>query len=395
MITQIVILCGGRGSRLGKITEATAKPMLKFAGEPFLTHLIKKYSRYPIDEILLLSGYQGDEIYAQYSDKVFNGVNIKVIVEPNPLGTLGAVLGSFKFLASEFLLTNGDSYVEYDFWKFAKWWQLVNCDYSCAIGVGSVLDTSRYGQVRVSGNTVINLAEKEEEGSEGLINLGMYILKKDTLEKYLVDQYSVSSLEKDLLPNLVSDRSLIHFKIDNHSLIDFGIPEDLQKLKSHLSEKPRERAIFLDRDNTINYDTGYTYKVDDLILCDRIPEIIKSYTEQGYKAFIVSNQSGIGRGYYSEEAVQRFHKELKIKLSQFDIFIDDFRFCPHHPVAGIGNYRKACNCRKPQPGMVFDLTKSWNLDLSASIFIGDSEADRLCAQRSGLDFMQVKCQISG
>ena len=392
MISQIVILCGGRGTRLGEITEQIPKPMLKFAGEPFLKFLIKKYSKYPIDEILLLAGYLGEQIKDEYDNTVFNGVKIRVIIEKKPLGTLGAVLGSYKELATQFLLTNGDSYVEFDFWKLRNWWNSVKKKCNSAIVVGSVNDTSRYGQIKVSENHITEFVEKDDFNTKGLINLGIYLIKKESLLSHFPTENSNLSLEKVFLPNLISNRSLFYFKINNHSLIDFGVPKDLDKLKYLIKSKQNNKAVFFDRDNTINVDKGYTYKTNELKLCKGISRVIRQFNENNFKVFIVSNQSGVARGFYTKDHVIKFHKELKKELSNKRAFIDDFRFCPHHPTEGFGNLKSICSCRKPETGMIDDLVNSWNLNLSKCVFIGDSLADKLCAERAGVDFIETKCQ---
>lgn len=393
MIDQVVILCGGRGSRLGALTKETAKPMLEFQGRPFLDFLIKKYIRFPIKEILLLAGFQGEDIYLRYHNKVMNGVILKVIIEPKSLGTFGAVLGSFDFLATEFLLTNGDSYLECDFWDVFEWWNSSEIACSAGIVVGDVADTTRYGQISVNNGKVVSLSEKKLDGNGGLINLGVYVIQKKILKQFLNTEYAVSSLEIDFLPRLASAQTLRYFKVDNHSLIDFGVPEDLKRLQLRMSKFTKDRAVFFDRDNTINYDAGYTHKLKDLVLCNGIIDTMKNFIAAGYKLFIVSNQSGVGRGYYLESDVISFHNELKKKLSRHNVFINDFRFCPHHPSEAVGAYKKICNCRKPETGMVLDLCETWNLDLSSSLFYGDSESDRVCAERLNVTFTEVNCEI--
>ena len=391
MLNQIVILCGGRGSRLGDLTETTPKPMLLFGGKPFLDHLIKKYSRYPIDEILLLAGFYGNKIHDVYHGRIFNGVKISVVIEKKLLGTLGATLAAIDSLQDHFLLLNGDSYVEFDFWKLNLWWEKNKKLSSAVMAVGHVNNCFRYGKVEICDNEVLSLNEKDSGHKEGLINLGIYIITKESLKRYIAPNPIKLSLEKTYFPDIISENKLFHYKIYDHEFIDFGIPSDLEKLQLRMENLLPVKAAFFDRDNTINVDHGYTFHPSHLKLCINIPDIIRSFSARDYKIFIVSNQSGVARGYYSEEDVWVFHRELKKNLSTYEVFIDDFRFCPHYPTESHELLYKKCDCRKPSTGMIVDLDKYWGIDLTKSVFIGDSVSDQCCAKRIGAYFIKATC----
>jgi D,D-heptose 1,7-bisphosphate phosphatase len=391
MINQVVILCGGRGTRLDSLTQATPKPMLLFGGRPFLDHLIHEYSRYPIDEIVLLAGFCGEQIHEAYHGNVFNGVKISVVIEKKLLGTLGAVLAAIEVLEDEFLLLNGDSYVEFDFWKLHTFWEKIEKVASAAMVVGRVENCHRYGKVEVCEDRIVSLNEKGSGLSEGLINLGIYIVRKESLKSYLTSKPIELSLEKIYFPDVISKNKLFHIEVYDHAFIDFGIPRDLEKLQLKMKNPPPFKAAFFDRDNTINIDNGYTFRTSDLNLCINIPDIIRSFSDRNYKIFIVSNQSGVAREYYTEEDVWRFHRELKKRLSIYGVFIDDFRFCPHHPTEGMESHVKNCDCRKPSNGMVVDLDNYWDIDLKKSVFVGDSDVDQICAEQSGVDFIRATC----
>jgi D-glycero-D-manno-heptose 1,7-bisphosphate phosphatase len=135
------------------------------------------------------------------------------------------------------------------------------------------------------------------------------------------------------------------------------------------------RAVFLDRDGTINEEKEYLHRYEDFSFIPGAPAAIRLLKEAGFLVIVVTNQSGIGRGYYDEEAVHRLHRYMDGELDQYGAAIDGYYLCPHHPHHGIGDYRKECHCRKPLPGMLLEAARDFDIDLTASYIIGDKLAD--------------------
>ena len=144
------------------------------------------------------------------------------------------------------------------------------------------------------------------------------------------------------------------------------------------------KALFLDRDGVINVDHGYTYKISDLKILEGVVEGLQAIANLNYKIFIITNQSGIARGLFEEADLHNFMGHLLAIFSQNSINISDYFFCPHHTEGTIPAYRKKCSCRKPEPGMLHDAQKKYNLDLSQSILIGDKETDIMAGLNAGL-----------
>ncbi|PLW79475.1 D,D-heptose 1,7-bisphosphate phosphatase [Candidatus Woesearchaeota archaeon] len=136
------------------------------------------------------------------------------------------------------------------------------------------------------------------------------------------------------------------------------------------------KAIFIDRDGTINKDSGYTHKLEDLEFEDNAIEGLKLIKEKlpFYKIIIITNQAGIAKGHYDENAFHSFMDHLLEVLERKGIGIEDYYFCPHHE-KGLGDYKKACDCRKPNPGMILKAIKDHDIDTSKSYMIGDKWAD--------------------
>ena len=143
-------------------------------------------------------------------------------------------------------------------------------------------------------------------------------------------------------------------------------------------------AVFLDRDGVINQDTGYVSCVDDFHFIDGTIEALQILKKKGYCLVVVTNQSGIARGYFTEEQFMSLTEWMDWSLADRDVDLDGIYFCPHHPTAGVGEYRQECNCRKPAPGMLLDAAKDLKIDLANSYMVGDKAGDLQAAKAAGV-----------
>ena len=149
-------------------------------------------------------------------------------------------------------------------------------------------------------------------------------------------------------------------------------------------------AVFLDRDGTINIEKNYLYRIEDLELIPGTGEGIALLNRAGYRVVVVSNQSGIGRGFYKESDVHLLHRHLDSLLASFDARIDAYYYCPHHPEHGQGEYRRECACRKPLPGMLLQAAADLDLDLDRSFMIGDKLVDLEAGKAAGCRTLLVR-----
>lgn len=143
------------------------------------------------------------------------------------------------------------------------------------------------------------------------------------------------------------------------------------------------RAVFLDRDGTINLEKDYLHRVEDFAFVPGAPEAIRRLREAGFLVLVVTNQSGVARGYFGMEEVEALHRHLQRELERFGTAVDGFYVCPHHPTEGQGEYRRRCDCRKGEPGLLLQAAAEHRVDLDASFMVGDKAADVLAGERAG------------
>jgi D-glycero-D-manno-heptose 1,7-bisphosphate phosphatase len=191
-------------------------------------------------------------------------------------------------------------------------------------------------------------------------------------------------LEDDLLPRLVSRGCLKAREYDGY-FIDIGIPETYSLAQFEIAENRRRPALFLDRDGVINHDTGYVGSPEKFRWVDGAIDVIRQANDLGRYVFVVTNQAGVARGFYSEDDVKFLHDWIAKELRANGAYIDDWRYCPFHPDAAIERYRNSHPWRKPEPGMLLDLAKQWPIDMERSIMIGDKHIDMQAAASAGVN----------
>jgi len=161
------------------------------------------------------------------------------------------------------------------------------------------------------------------------------------------------------------------------------------KLNSETGITMADKAVFLDRDGTLNEEMGYINHASRFRLYPFVPEALSIFKECGFKLIIVTNQSGIARGYFTEELLKEIHDFMHESLAESSIEVDAVYYCPHHPDADIEMYKKDCGCRKPKPGMIEKAKQEFNIDLSSSFMIGDRWKDVEFGKQLGLKTIMV------
>ena len=409
---KVVIMAGGKGTRIASIKNDVPKPMIEICGKPILLWQIENLKACGLTDITLVIGYLGHIIKDYFQDGSRYGVNINYFEEDHPLGTAGAL---FKMnLQEDFLLMCGDVIVDVDFNRFIQfhhehqaWASLIahpnGHPYDSSLLVTETLPPHNKGELPVDTHRVVRWMNKEDERLyyKNRVNAGIEIISPQLLHEtiqHFVPRHPETpdkiDLDRDVLkPNIPSGKI---FTYDTSEYIkDMGTPDRYYetekdiisgKVKArNLSQK--QKAIFLDRDGTINRYVDFLTTPEDFELLPGVAEAIRKINKSGYLCIVVSNQPVIARGECTFEELQVIHDKMETLLGKEGVFVDAIYYCPHHPDKGFEGerpeYKIDCACRKPKPGLLLQAAKDWNIDLSQSYMIGDSERDVEAGKNAG------------
>ncbi len=373
---DLIILAGGKGSRVKALLKNKPKPMAIFNKKPFIEYLIQNYSKYHFKNIYILGGFKSDQIFKKFEKKNYNCISIKCFKEKKLMGTGGALNIIKRKKTNDFILINGDTFLDVDIQKLIKSCSKNSYGSLTLIKNNSYKSNKKLTTMGLKGKN-INYKKKG-----GLMNGGVYYFKKKIF-KYIKNKKI--SLEDEILPSLIRNKKICGLVVKN-SFIDIGTPNNFKRGKKFLLKNFTKPAAFLDRDGVINYDRGYVYNFKDFKFRPGVIEGLKFLKRKGYYVFIITNQAGIGKGLYTEKQFLKLHNKLKIKLQKKNIYFDDINFCPYHPNAKIKRYRKVTDLRKPGNLMVKQILNKWHVKPKNSFMIGDKVTDKMCAQKSKLYF---------
>lgn len=411
---KVVIMAGGKGTRIASVRSDVPKPMINICGKPILEHQIDNLKACGLTDIILVIGYLGYKIKEYFGDGSKFGVNIEYFVEEHPLGTAGAL---FKMpqLTEDFLLLCGDVIIDVDFNRFIAfhkehqaWASLVahpnGHPYDSSLLVTEIDAPKTVGGMPDDTHRVIRWMAKEDERTyyKNRVNAGIELISPKLLTetmKNFVPRHPETpdkiDLDRDVLkPNIPSGKI---FAYDTPEYIkDMGTPDrfyetekDIESGKVHARNlKNKQKAIFLDRDGTINKMVGFVTKPEQFELIKGAAEAIKAINKSGYLAIVVTNQPVIARGDCTFEDLQTIHDKMETELGKVGAFVDAIYVCPHHTDKGFEGerteYKCNCDCRKPKPGLLLQAAKDFNIDLSESYMIGDSHRDVEAGDNAGV-----------
>lgn len=422
---KTVIMAGGRGTRIASVANDVPKPMINICGKPILEHQIDNLKACGLTDIILVIGYLGEKIKDYFGDGSRFGVCIEYFIEDHPLGTAGAL---FKMpqLTEDFLLLCGDVIIDVDFNRFIAfhkekkaWASLVahpnGHPYDSSLLVTKIEAPKTAGGMPVDTHQVICWMAKEDERLyyKNRVNAGIELISPELLKetmKNFVPRHPETpdkiDLDRDVLKINIGSGRIYAYDTPEY-VKDMGTPDrffevenDIKTGKVHAHNlKNRQKAIFLDRDGTINKMVGFITKPEQFELLPGVAKAIKAINKSGYLAIVITNQPVIARGDCTFEQLQTIHNKMETELGKEGAFVDAIYVCPHHTDKGFSGerpeYKCDCDCRKPKPGLLLQAAKDFNIDLSQSYMIGDSDRDVEAGENAGVkEAIKVRENIS-
>lgn len=386
-----VILAGGLGTRMGDICKDTPKPLIEVNGKPVLQHQIETLSGEGIKDFVLVIGHMSDKVLEYFGDGSKFGVNITYFQEEKPLGTAGAL---FKLaIHDDFLLCNGDLVFDFSLSSMLAYHKEKNALATLFCHPNSHPHDSTL-VITDTNNRVTNFLSpiNRTDYYANLCNAGIQIISPKLLK--LFDISGKASLDKDILLPAIKTERIFAYK--SHEYVhDMGTPARLSQAEadvnsgivSAMHRNNKQKAVFLDRDGTVNIHRGFITDPSEIELIPHAAEAISTFNRSGYLSILITNQPIIARGDCTTEQLKVIHNKLEYLLGEKGAYLDAIYYCPHHPDKGYENevpeLKIECNCRKPSPGLLLQAAKDFNIDLSQSYMVGDSERDVLAAKNAG------------
>ena len=399
---KTVISAGGKGTRISSIASDIPKPMIPIDGMPVLERELSNLKKQGFTDIIITVGHLGNVIMEYFGDgsKISPitgepfGVKIEYFFEDVPLGTAGALFKIKDKLDDDFLLLNGDAIFDVDFNRFV--------DYHKKNGGLVTLFTHPNSHPYDSGliiadsdGAVHEWLSKEDDRPEyykNRVNAGLHVLSPKVLD---FDPGSEKvDLDRQILKPLCKTGKVYVYDSPEY-VKDMGTPDRYYKVQDNFIEgivearnlKNKQKAIFLDRDGTINKYVGFVRSPKEFELIDGVSDTIKRLNDSEYLVIVITNQPVIARGEVSFDELNTIHNKMETLLGNNGAYVNAIYFCPHHPHKGyegeIPELKIDCDCRKPKPGLLLKAAADYNIDLGKSWMIGDSENDILAGKNAG------------
>jgi len=397
---KTVIMAGGKGTRISSIASDIPKPMIRINDKPVLQLEIESLKRQGFTDFIITISHLGHVITDYFGDGSKFGVNIEYFNEEKPLGNAGALYELKNKLTEDFLLINGDVLFEFDANRFVRYHR----EKGGLVTLFTHPNSHPYdsGLILADNNHLVcQWLNKEDDRPlyyKNRVNAGIHILSPEVLkerpEKEKID------LDRDVLKPLCTKGCMYAYDSTEY-VKDMGTPERYAQVCEDLlsgkverrSLSNKQKAIFLDRDGTINTYVGFLRDIDQFKLTETSAEAIRMINNSEYLTIVVTNQPVIARGEVSFEQLDEIHKKMETLLGRQGAYIDGLYFCPHHPHSGFEGEVKElkidCDCRKPKPGMLLKAAEDFNIDLNKSFMIGDSDNDMAAGSAAGCKCIRI------
>lgn len=415
---KTLIMAGGRGTRIATLFPDTPKPLIPMRNrngeeKPILEWEILSLRNQGFTDITLTVSHMAEKIMRYFGDGRKFGARIDYFVEDEPLGNAGALFKLRDSLSNPFLLLNADAVFDVDFNRFLDAHKRKNALVTLFTHPNSHPYDSGLIVSKESGEVTEWLAKEDKRPRwyRNRVNAGLHVVDPAALDMSGIDANRVGKkgpdgktlkvdLDRQILKPLCGTGKM--FRYDSPEYVkDMGTPERFQSVSRDFAAgvvesrnlRNRQKAIFLDRDGTINKHVGFLRNADEFELADGAAEAIRLINSSGYLAVVVTNQPVVARGEVTVDELRTIHNRMETELGEQGAYIDALYYCPHHPHKGypgeVPELKRECDCRKPKPGMLFAASADFNIDLSASWMIGDGENDVGAGKAAGCGTVKI------
>lgn len=405
---KTVIMAGGKGTRISELYPNIPKPMIPIDGIPVLEREINSLKKQGFTDIIITVSHMGNVIMDYFGSGEKFGVSIEYYNEKTPLGNAGALFKLRDKLKDDFLLLNADAVFDVDFKRMVKFHKSTKG----LVTLFSHPNSHPYDSgllITDENNAVLKWLTKEDERPtfyKNRVNAGLHVISPKVLDMLNIDADKIGTenpitkkilkidLDRQLLKPLAGTGKM--FCYDSPEYVkDMGTPERFYSVVKDYSDgiveeknlKNKQKAIFLDRDGTINVYKGFIRNIQDFELLPDTEKAIEKINKSGFLCIVITNQPVIARGEVTVKQLNQIHNKMETLLGKGGAYIDGLYFCPHHPHKGyegeIAELKIECECRKPKPGMILKAAEDFNIDISQSYMVGDSENDILAGKNAG------------
>ena len=415
---KVVLMAGGRGTRISELFPDIPKPLIPIDSTPVLEREIISLRDQGFTDIILTIGYMAEKIQEYFGNGDKWGVKIEYFVEDKPLGNAGALL--FLDLKEDFLLLNADAVFDVDFNRMVAFHKQHGGLVTLFTHPNSHPYDSGLIIAGVDGKVEKWLAKEDErpEFYKNRVNAGLHVINPKALQLSGVNKEEIGKEIDGKVKKVDLDRQILKplcgtgtmFCYDSPEYVkDMGTPERFHQVEEDFKKGVvqaknlvnKQKAIFLDRDGTINKYVGFLRKEEEFELLPGVAEAVKKINESGYLAIVVTNQPVISRGEVTFEGLETIHNKMETLLGKEGAYLDGIYFCPHHPHSGyegeVKELKRECVCRKPNPGMLLKAAENLNIDLSQSYMVGDGENDIKAGKAAGCKtvLLNTECEYYG
>lgn len=405
---KTIIMAGGKGTRISTLFQDIPKPMIPIDGIPVLEREIKSLVRQGFNDIIITVSHLAPIIMNHFEDGRRFGAKIEYFHERVPLGNAGALFLLREQIGEDpFLLLNADAVFDVDFNRMVNF----HWAHKGLVTLFTHPNSHPYdsGLIIADGECAVECWLTKEDirpqWYKNRVNAGLHIIDPAVLDMFSVDSKKIGTvddtgqivkvdLDRHILKPLAGSGKMYCYDSPEY-VKDMGTPERYHAVVEDFKHgriqaknlENRQKAIFLDRDGTINKYVGFLKNIDCFELELGATELIKTINRLGYLAIVVTNQPVIARGEISCEELEMIHRKMETLLGLEGAYIDALYYCPHHPHKGfngeVPELKIECDCRKPKPGMLIKAAEDFNIDLTESWMIGDSENDILAGKAAG------------